>query len=103
MAIMVYSLLWVMQDFVHQPYYKYNILPRPYFKSDPYSLRKTKISLLWRLGEVHGCPFGVSDPRYPPLISHTRRAPSALEASGLLGLRVKVEGFCVLLFSCSKL
>ena len=21
MAIMVYSLLWVMQDFVHQPYY----------------------------------------------------------------------------------
>ena len=31
MGIMVYSLLWVMQDFVHQPFGSFRILGVPYF------------------------------------------------------------------------
>ena len=32
MGIMVYSLLWVMQDFVHQPYLEAHTLPLFYLK-----------------------------------------------------------------------
>ena len=39
MGILVYSLLWIMQDFVHEPYYPSCISQRPFAKEHQETLR----------------------------------------------------------------
>ena len=51
MGIMVYSFVWVVQDFVHQPYLK----PRPLKPEALKSLTQAPIELamgMWRYGQV---------------------------------------------------